>query len=337
MVTAALALSEALLVVAGRDRLVMFASRERPVGLEAAEAEFVLSPHRHEVANKLRWLPRVETEAALDAILYPYWPPPPRRRANAPPAATYVHDLAFRLRPGEVPWQQRLYLGTVLPRALQGAAAVVVPSQATRDDLLACYPVPDLAERVHVVGEGPTPLPAAGSLPDGLEPGFVLAVGTVEARKNYDRLAAAHSRIAGAPPLVIAGRPGWNGARPPHGERVMVLGHVSDAELAALYANAGVLAFPSLYEGFGLPLLDAMAAGVPALVSDRGALPEVAGDAALVVPAEDVAAIEAGLSRLLGDAALRARLAAAGRRRAARFRWESAAAAVLGILRKIAQ
>ena len=337
MVTAALALSQALLKATGDDRLVVFASRERPTGLEAAEAEFVLSPHRHELANKLRWLPRVEMGAALDAILYPYWPPSPRRRADAPPAATYVHDLAFRLRPGEVPWQQRLYLGTLLPRALRTAAAVVVPSQATRDDLLGSYPLPDLAERVHVVVEGPTPLPSPGSLPDGLAPGFILAVGTVEPRKNYDRLAAAHSRIAGAPPLVIAGRPGWNGARPPQGEGVMVLGHVDDTELAALYANAGVLAFPSLYEGFGLPLLDAMAAGVPALVSDRGALPEVGGEAALVVAAEDVAAIETGLRRLLGDAGLRTRLAAAGRRRAARFRWERAAAAVLGILRKIAR
>jgi alpha-1,3-rhamnosyl/mannosyltransferase len=136
---------------------------------------------------------------------------------------------------------------------------------------------------------------------------------------------------------VIAGRPGWNGARPPARAGVKLLGHVSDAELAALYANAALLAFPSLYEGFGLPVVDALARGLPALISDRGALPEVAGTAAVAVDPESVDAIEAGLRRLLTDADLRRRLSAAGRRRAARYSWAAAADAVLGILRKIAR
>jgi glycosyltransferase involved in cell wall biosynthesis len=296
----------------------------------------VLSPHRSELANKLLWLPAVEPDAGLDAVLYPYWPPPPRRRASAPPAAFFVHDLAFRLRPDEVPWQQRAYLGSLLPPALRSAAAVLVPSHATEADLLACYPLPGLAERVRVVPEGPTPLPAPAPLPAGLEPGFILAVGTMEARKNYARLVEAYQSIPDPPPLVVAGRPGWNGDRPPAGPGVKVLGHVDDAVLAGLYEGAALLAFPSLYEGFGLPLLDAMSRGLPALVGDRGALPELAGEAALAVDAESSAAIAEGLRRLLLDAALRKRLGAAGRRRARRYTWREAGRAVLETMASIA-
>jgi glycosyltransferase involved in cell wall biosynthesis len=335
MVTHALALSAALLEAGGPASFTVFSSRERLPGLPAGY-EAILSPHRHEVANKLLWFPSVEAGSGLDAILYPYWPPPPRRRPGAPPAAFFVHDLAFRVRPDEVPWQQRAYLGTVLPPALRNSLAVLVPSLATGSDLLAAYPYPGLADRVHPVAEGPTPLPSAAALPEGIEPGFILAVGTLEARKNYGRLVSALASIPHAPPLVVAGRAGWNGDRAPEGSGVRVLGHVDDATLAGLYENAALLAFPSLYEGFGLPLLDAMARGLPALIGDRGALPELGGEAALTVDAESTEAIANGLRRLLGEAALRKRLAAAGRRRAKAYSWDSAAELVLGHLARIA-
>ena len=335
MVTHAVALSQAMLTQAGPESFTVFSSQERVAGLPHGY-EAVLSPHRHEVANKLLWFPSVEAGSGLDAILYPYWPPPPRRWSRAPPAAFFVHDLAFRLRPDEVPWQQRAYLGTVLPPALRKSEAVLVPSLATGSDLLACYPYPGLADRVQAVPEGPTPLPAPGALPVGVEPGYVLAVGTLEARKNYGRLVAAHGAIPGAPPLVVAGRAGWNGERAPEGAGIKLLGHVDDATLAGLYEHASVFAFPSLYEGFGLPLLDAMARGVPALIGNRGALPELAGDAALAVDAESTDAIAAGLRRLLDEAPLRKRLAAAGRRRARDFSWETAAESVLRHLKEIA-
>jgi len=335
MVTHALALAQAMVDLVEPRGLVVFSSRERPAAL-SGEYEAILSPHRDELANKLLWLPSVEAEAGLDAILYPYWPPPPRRHRAAPPAAFFVHDLAFRLRPAEVPWQQRAYLETVLPPALRTAKATLVPSQATRADLLGSYPYPGLPERTRVIPEGPTPLPGPAPLPAGLEPGFILAVGTMEARKNYPRLLAAHRALAGAPPLVIAGRLGWNGDRPPEGPGVRVLGHVDDATLAGLYEGAGLLAFPSLYEGFGLPLLDAMARGLPALVGDRGALPELGGEAVLAVDPESPEAITAGLRRLLLDAALRKRLAAAGRRRARSYSWRGAGEAVLKTMGEIA-
>src|SRR6202011_2152183 len=98
MVTHAVALSRALLTLGGPESFTVFSSRERVPGLPQGY-EAVLSPHRHEVANKLLWFPSVEAGSGLDAILYPYWPPPPRRRAGASPAAFFVHDLAFRVRP----------------------------------------------------------------------------------------------------------------------------------------------------------------------------------------------------------------------------------------------
>ena len=340
MVTVTLELTKAL---ARRGvPLTLFCSRERPAGLEGAPA--ILSPHRDELLNKLRWLPAMEAQTNLDAVLYPYWPPPPVRRRGAPPALTFVHDLAFRIRPREVPWQQRLYLGTLLPKALRSSAAVLAPSAATRDDLLREYPVPGLEDRLHVVGEGVVELPPGAELPAGLAPGYILAVGTIEPRKNYPRLLDAYAilrrRAAEAPPLVIAGRVGWNVDGLPERLRsepgVVHLDGVGDSTLAALYRNAGAFAFPSLYEGFGLPLLEAMSAGIPSLVGRDGALPELAAGAALEIDAEDVPGIASVLQLLLEDEGLRDRLGSAGRARAAEFTWGAVAGRVEALLAKLA-
>jgi glycosyltransferase involved in cell wall biosynthesis len=342
MVTVAVELARALVAGRGADTFTLLCSRERPPALADLDCEAVLAPYRHEVLLKARWLPTIEPQLGCDAILYPYWPSPPRRRPGAPPAAIFVHDLAFRLRPSEVPWQQRLYFGTVLGPALRQAAAVLVPSETTRRDLLSAYPLPGLGERVTVVPEGLSGPAHAGSLPEGIEPGFILAVGTIEPRKNYPRLLAAYRRLhsqPGAPQLVIAGRPGWAYGDTLQKIRmepgVRYLGHVDEPTLAALYKSASVLAFPSLYEGFGLPLLEAMAQGVPALIGKSGALPELAGGSAIEVNAEDVEAIAAGLEKLLSDEGLRSKLGEAGKRRAAGFTWEKAAASTLDILRRI--
>jgi glycosyltransferase involved in cell wall biosynthesis len=351
MTTVAIELARALVEGRGGDRFTLLCSRERPPSLTGLDCEAVLAPYRHEVVLKARWLPMIEPQLGCDAILYPYWPSPPRRRPGAPPAAIYVHDLAFRLRPAEVPWQQRAYLGTVLGPALRQAAAVLVPSETTRRDLLAAYPLTDLGARVTVVPEGLTERVPAGKLPDGIEPGFILAVGTVEPRKNYPRLLAAYRRLRartlpivigrrpGVPQLVVAGRPGW--AYGDTLQRIQVepgvryLGHVDEPTLAALYESASLLAFPSLYEGFGLPLLEAMAYGVPAVIGKSGALPELAAGSAIEVDPEDVESIAGGLETLLTDAALRKRLCEAAKERAAGFTWKRAAASTVEILRQI--
>lgn len=334
MGTVALGLARAMLAAGRGHSFFVFCSRDRLDGLDAAEAVF--SPHRHELANKLLWLPRVASQTGLDAMFYPYWPAPPGRGRADPPAVSFVHDLAFRLRPAEVPWQQRAYLGSLLPRMLPRAAAVAVPTETTRADLLAAYPLAGLDRRVAVVGEGLT-LQTPGSLPANLEPGYILAVGTVEARKNYPRLLAAYELLEDPPPLVIAGGPGWSGHVVPERPGVRRIGHADDATLAALYANAVFLAFPSLYEGFGLPVLEAMASGLPALIGSRGALAEVAAGSALEVNAEDVASIAAGMRRLLAEPELRRDLIAGGRRRSREFTWERSAGLVLDLLEEAAE
>lgn len=345
MVTVAIQLTHELLRQAGPEReLTLFCSRERPEGFAETDAAFVLSPWRHEVVNKLRWLPQVEPRSGLNAILYPYWPCPPRRQEQAPPAAMIVHDLTFRVRPAEVPWQQRAYMGSVLPGALRQAALVIAPSAATRTDLLEHYPVPGLPGRVHVVPEGPSLAGIEpGALPTGVEPGFLLAVGTIEPRKNYPRLLAAYRLLQARGidvPLLVVGRVGWAFGRALdelHAEPgVRVLGHVDDGTLLGLYRAAGALAFPSLHEGFGLPLLEAMAEGLPAVAGAAGALPELAGDAAVLVDPLDVEAIAAGLERVLTDQELRGRLRLAGPRRAASFSWSASAKQTLDLLTSIA-
>lgn len=351
MSTVAIELTRALVEAGSGDRFVLLCSRERPAGLEALDCEAFFAPYRHEVVLKGRWLPEIEPQLECDAILYPYWPSPPFRRAGAPPAVTFVHDLAFRLSAGEVPWQQQLYFRAVLPPALRRSAAVLVPSGTTRSDLMRLYPTPGLAEKTEVVPEGLPPAPAPGALPEGVEPGFVLAVGTVEPRKNYPRLLAAYRQLRGralpimingrpgVPQLVIAGRPGWaygdTLVRIQSEPGVRYLGHVDEPTLEALYQSASVLAFPSLYEGFGLPLLEAMVHGVPAVVGQDGALPELAGGAALSVDAADTAAIAGALEHLLADESLRARLGEEGRRRARGYTWGAAAERTLEVLHRV--
>ena len=351
MLTVAVELSRALVHAGSDDRFALLCSRERPAGLEGLDCDAFFAPYRHELALKSRWIPAIEPLLECDAILYPYWPSPPFRRAGAPPAVIFVHDLAFRLRAAEVPWQQRLYLRTVLPTALRQAAAVLVPSQTTGDDLVRLYPNPGLQAKLHVIPEGLRPAVDPGELPDGLEPGFILAVGTVEPRKNYPRLLAAYRQLRGRnlpmvlngrpgmPQLVIAGRPGWA-----YGDTLLriqaepgvrYLGHVDEPTLESLYRSASVLVFPSLYEGFGLPLLEAMGHGVPAVVGAAGALPELALGAALSIDAEDPGAIAGAMERLLADESLRSKLGEEGRRRARSYTWASAAERTLDVLHRV--
>lgn len=353
MLTVAIELSRALVARRGKDEITLLCSGERPGALAGLDCDAVLSPYRHELVLKAMWLPTIEAQLECDAILYPYWPSPPMRRHDAPPAAVFVHDLAFRMTPAEVPWQQRAYFRMVLPPALRNAAAVLVPSESTRRDLVELYRIPGLDSRVEVIPEGLPPAVPAGPLPEGIEPGYVLAVGTVEPRKNYPRLLAAFRQLRGrhgsvpfiingrprVPQLVIAGRPGWAygdtlqriAAEP----GVRYLGYVDEPTLTALYQSASVLAFPSLYEGFGLPLLEAMAHGVPAVVGAAGALPELALGAAIAVKPDDVNAIAGGLERLLADESLRRKLGDEGKRLAAAYTWDRAAERTLAVLRRI--
>jgi glycosyltransferase involved in cell wall biosynthesis len=269
--------------------------------------------------------------------------PPTGRR----PLVATVHDLAFRHYPEAYPESGRRYHERSARIVADEAARVLVPSEATARDLAELYGVDRGRVTITPLGvEVPAEPDHAGAerlLRDlGVRGPFLLAVGTLEPRKNLPRLLDAFGEVAGELPghwLVVVGPVGWGPRLRPTWDsvRVKLAGPVGDALLHALYQAADGLAYPSLYEGFGLPVLEAMANGIPVLTSDRSSLPEVAGDAALLVDPMDRAAIGAGLVRLAGDPALRRDLVEAGRRRAAGFTWRATAAATWATYREVAE
>jgi glycosyltransferase involved in cell wall biosynthesis len=267
------------------------------------------------------------------------------------PSVVTVHDLAYmesslhRIR-------SHLYLSVLTALAIRKATRIICPSTFTRAALVRHYP--ELDDRIRVVSEGvderfcPQPRKSVDSFRErlGLHQPYVLFVGTIEPRKNIARLIrafdAAVARNGFEHELVIAGDSGWRNsdvqleisrAR----ARVRLLGYVADKDLALLYSGADLFAFPALYEGFGLPPLEAMACGVPVLTSNQGALPEVVGNAAVMVDPVDEDALATALSDLLGDPALRARLRRLGLEQAKKYRWEVAAEHTLAVYAEAAR
>jgi glycosyltransferase involved in cell wall biosynthesis len=263
--------------------------------------------------------------------------------AHPLPSVVTVHDLGYRYFPDAHPLGQRLYLDWSTRFSSRAATHVIADSEATRRDLARFYGVP--AEKVTVVYPGrdeqlrrvdPTPVRARY----GLGSDYLLHVGTLQPRKNLARLIAASGTLRAQWPrleLVLAGQPGWQSesilalARQ-HSDFVRLLNYVPDGDLAGLYSGALAFVFPSLYEGFGLPVLEAMACGTPVVCSNTSSLPEVAGEAVLLVDPGDMAALANAISRLLADASLRASLAAKGLEQVRKFSWERAAEETLGVM-----
>jgi len=258
-----------------------------------------------------------------------------------------VHDLAFLVHPGSFPRRWALTYRAGLARAVRSADALIAVSRHTAEDLLRRTRV--RPAKVYVA-------PLAPSLPEGhadvaevlarhrVSQPYVLSVGTLEPRKNLVRLVRAYRRVAArgaAHSLVLVGPVGWRPGElleettkdgPGH---VVLTGQVTEDDLDAFYRGASAFVYPSLYEGFGLPVLDAMARGVPAIVSTSSSLPEVAGEAALPIDPRSVGSIAEALELVTTDSALAARLAEAGRKRALRFSWERTAGLTLEVYKTI--
>jgi glycosyltransferase involved in cell wall biosynthesis len=257
-----------------------------------------------------------------------------------------VHDLAFwRMPESHEPASREYYDG--LRRSASEAARIICVSHATKTDLLA--ECPEAEPKVRVVHEAPDPLYAHERAADGAsdlagERPYFVFVGTISPRKNLMRIVKAFARVVERldrghrPELVIVGADGYDAAlvhQLPGALRVeqyvRFVGPQPAQEVARLYRRALALVFPSLLEGFGLPVVEAMASGAPVITSNRSSPPEVAGDAALLVDPDDWEALAAEMTRVLNDGALRERLRLAGLSRAAKFSWERAARETLAV------
>jgi glycosyltransferase involved in cell wall biosynthesis len=268
--------------------------------------------------------------------------PPARRAARV----VTVHDLTT-VRFPELCDASTLAFPALIRRAVAAGAWVHTPSAAVAAEVVDVFGAPP--ERVRAVHSGIPPLPAAGPAAVGNgwapPPGgrYVLAVGTFEPRKDLPTLVAAFGELAAGRPdvsLVLAGQPGWGAGaveeaieRSAARRRIVRTGWVDDPTVAALLRGADVLAYPSLYEGFGFPPLQAMAEGVPVVATATGALPEVLGDAASLVAPRDAPALAAALAEVLDDHGRRDEMIERGRRRAAEFSWDRCAEGLVDLYR----
>jgi glycosyltransferase involved in cell wall biosynthesis len=345
-----LGLATALAKVAPEHRFTLLRSFRQGGGLGVPRARNLgaaplLTPPHHRLEQLV--LPLEVARLRPDVLHCPDFIPPLRRPF---PAVVTVHDLGFLRFPETLTAESRRYYGQV-GRAVGSAERTIAVSQHTARDLAELLDAP--ADRVRVVHNGvdPTFRPiedaaTLGAMRDRhrLDRPYVLFVGTLEPRKNLGTLIRAFRALRARHDVTLAlvGRRGWLD-QPTFdlidelglGPHVRHVGELRREELPTIYSGAFAFSLPSLYEGFGLTALEAMACGTPTVVADTSSLPEVVGDAALLVEPDDVDAIAAALVTLVGDEVVRRRLVDAGVARAAAYTWERAAAGLTEVYRRL--
>ena len=348
-------LARALLPLLG-DELAFFYNREAGIepltGLERVPARTVdlgykpwrmlvwLGQTPHVGFNRL--VPGAELFHATEHLLLPL---------RGVPTVLTVHDLIFRRYPAHHKRLNRWYLNATMPLFCRRAGHIIAVSEQSKRDVIAAYGIP--ADKITVIYEAadrsfcPQPPAAVTAVRErfGLPQRYLLFVGTIEPRKNLGRLLAAFEQLHAeglTDALVIVGKRGWlyddffaRLGQSPAKTAIIFPGFVPDADLPAVYAGAQALAFPSEFEGFGLPVLEAMACGTPVVCANNSSLPEVAGDAALLIDPLDVAALTDGLARVLQDKPLREQMRVVGLAQAARFSWVRAADETLAVYRRL--
>ena len=275
------------------------------------------------IARDLWWYPHGLTrEARKRGVSVLHCPTFRGPVSTSIPLVVTVLDLAVLRHPGMFNQWSRRYSRFAVPRVVQAAAAVITISEFTKQEVIEVLgTAPEKVHAIPIAVEEPF-------TPDGprAEGDYVLSVGTLEPRKNLGRVQQAARALA--VPLRVIGAEGWGGVKVEGWA-----GRVSDEELAALYRGARCLVYPSLYEGFGLPVLEAMASGTPVVTSRGGATEEVAGDAAVLVDPLDVDAIAAGITEALARGE---ELRAKGLERAADFSWDRVARETLAVYAGVA-
>jgi len=341
-------LIRALLDAAPQHRFRLYADRALPRELSASNAE-----------PRVMAFPRLWTHARLsaemlarspDALLVPAHVVP----LIHPRTVVTIHDLGYLHFPQAHPTLARMYLDLSTRWSVRVAARVIADSQATKDDLVRHYAVPP--DKITVAYPG-----RDGSLRRvddpaviqdvqrryGISGDYLLYIGTLQPRKNLARLVQAFlnlkSQISNLQ-LVLAGAKGWlydeifaKVKRLGLENRVLFPGRVADEDKAALMSGAMTLVHPSLYEGFGFTVVEAMQCGTPVICSNTSSLPEVAGDAALLVDPLDIDALAQAMTRLLADADLRRTLAERGYAQAQKFSWQACATTVLSVIESVAR
>jgi len=303
--------------------------------------------------QRLRWqqiqLPKLARAARADLLHVPGFGAP---KFKPCPVVLTVHDLIGMLFPQNLPPIARFYWSKWLPKSIRWADRILADSEQTRRDIVRLLSIP--ADQITVIPLGVSPqfhpiqdTVSLQTLRDTyqLPHKFVLFLGTLEPRKGIDTLIKSYSRIADdvSQDLVIAGKKGWYTEslfdlvqHRKINDRVHFVGYVTDDKLPTLMSAADVFAFPSRYEGFGLPPLEAMACGTPVISTNISSLPEVVGDAGLLVPPDDINALTQALSEVLGSSALRDRLTALGIARAQSFTWETTARKTVAVYEEMA-
>lgn len=349
METVAIEMTRALLRQDRNNEYVLFFSGEVHASLADAEGSFtkVVLPMRNEVISKNFYLPFMSSVRALDFLHFPVFPPP--WWCPCPHGWT-VPDATPWLYPQTMNAKSRLYFKTLGNRAFRNCRLLITDTQASRSDLLGFFG--QRADQVRVICPGirtifrPLRDPAAFTRVRkkySLSPEFLLCVATLEPRKNILGLIQSFAMLKAeggfSPSLVIAGRKGWlydrmlsevssSGVR----DAITFTGYVPDEDLLALYNMARVFIYPSFYEGFGLPCIEAMACGCPVVTSNRGALLEVTGDAALHAEPESIIHLASTIRKACKDESLREQLILRGLERARLFSWELYAKEMLGAM-----
>lgn len=345
--TVALGLITGLAELEADLQLALVSHEPLPLGLVPDRPH--VTPHVYPHPKGYRWMlqafPRALRELKADVGLIHYMAP----FSTPCPLVTIIHDTVWKTLPQTFPRKDRLILNTFLPGTIRRAAAIATVSEFSRTEILRYYP--QAAGKTHVVPNAVSgvyhPIDDAAvrelvrrkyHLPER----FILSVGVLQPRKNVERLIRAYGaldpKLRERYALVITGKQGWLADNLPEvaaevGEGIVFTGYVEDEALPVLYSLADCFAYPSLYEGFGLPPLEAMACGTPVVASAIPPLQEVTQGAALLVDPTDTGAIAGALERVLTDAALAADLRARGLERAAQFSWKESAMRMLEVLR----
>ena len=324
-----------------------------------AEARFGGRWGNVEVRRTLPHTPLVRIPLTLSAelrrrpvdILHVQYTAPPLAPC---PVVTTIHDLSFEHIPETFNLRSRVQLRLTVRATARRAAHVIAPSEYTRRDLVETYGLDEgrVSAIPLAVAPGFRPVEDGAELERvkkryGISGEYVLAVGSIQPRKNLARLVRAYSALrrgrgrSNLPQLVLVGKQAWLYGdtltaieEEKLGDSVVLTGYVSEGDLPALYTGALLFAYPSFYEGFGLPPLEAMSCGAPVLTGNLTSLPEVVGDAGLTVDPLDTDALAAGLARLIDDDALRADLRERGLQRARRFDWRETARMTLQVYRR---